>query len=729
MLQSPTSRRTRRELLAACLAYVAFAFAWAAPVSLSPFDTVSDLGDPLHLAYVMAWDAHQLVRQPWALFDANSFHPYRRSLAFADHLLPEALLTAPFFWLTGNAVLAFNLGVLLGLVLSALAMFLLIRSLTGSSGAAFLSGLIYAFNSYTRHELPRVQVLHVQWWPLALLCLVRFAREGRGRDAAGFAAMLALQSLSGTYSLAYSALLLPFWIPIAYLGARRLPTRAELGRLAVWLALAALPVALVVRPYLVQFRAMGFEKSWAAGADVLSYVLPSRGGVWPKGLAPVPEVPHFLGLLSLTLMALGLARVLTGRWDDARRGLALLALVTGFLGLLLSLGPIVQLAGRQVAAGPYAWLYRYVPLARGMASPERIGVLVILGGAILAGLALAELLSRLSGRARAASVSLLALLLPLEHWQAPQLGVPVPTGPQVPSVYAWLAGESREPVVELPPYPEGSKKLWSMYPYFTTYHWRPVLLGRTSFYPPAHDLLAWSLRGFPDATSLTILQRLGIRSIVVHPLTGTADERRTRLEALESSASLRLVYRAQDTPPARFAPLGLGEERVYRLEESPPSPATAPCVPADEIARDSWALDSSGVNKPERVRDGDRRSAWFTARPQRPGDRFDVRLQAPEPLAAVALEMAYPYDEFPRNLVLFLQDPQGGWHRAPWADGPEERWAVLDELLERPREARLVLRTAPEVVRGIRLMVSGREQDPAWPRWAIPELRLYRSCR
>jgi hypothetical protein len=256
-----------------------------------------------------------------------------------------------------------------------------------------------------------------------------------------------------------------------------------------------------------------------------------------------------------------------------------------------------------------------------------------------------------------------------------------------------------------------------------------VLLGRTSFYPPAHDLLAWSLRGFPDATSLTVLQRLGTRTIVVHPLTWTADERRERLESLDHTRSLRLVHHAQDTPPARFAPLGLGDERVYRLEESAPSPVAPPCLPTDEIPRDTWALDSSGVNKPERVRDGDRRSAWFTARPQKPGDRFDVLLQAPELLAAVVLEMAYPYDEFPRNLVLFLQGTEGAWHRVPWADGPEERWAVLDELLQRPREARLVLRTTPEVVKGIRLMVGAREQDPAWPRWAIPELRLYRSCR
>src|SRR4051812_44452451 len=48
----------------AVLAYVVLAILWASPASLSPADTVPDLGDPLHLAWTMAWDAHQLVRHP-----------------------------------------------------------------------------------------------------------------------------------------------------------------------------------------------------------------------------------------------------------------------------------------------------------------------------------------------------------------------------------------------------------------------------------------------------------------------------------------------------------------------------------------------------------------------------------------------------------------------------------------------------------------------------------------
>jgi hypothetical protein len=224
--------------LPAGAAYAALAVLWAAPSALAPFDSVPNYGDPLHLGWVMAWDAHQLVRAPWALFDSNSFHPYPRSLAFGDHLLPEALLVAPLFWATRNAVLAYNAAVAIALTLSALAMFALVRCVAGRADAAFLAGLAYAFNAFTQSELPRVQVVNLQWWPLALLFLGRFAREGRARDARCFAGAFVLQGLSGSYYLLYGALLLPLWLLAAATAAGRRPALADLRHLVSSFAVA-----------------------------------------------------------------------------------------------------------------------------------------------------------------------------------------------------------------------------------------------------------------------------------------------------------------------------------------------------------------------------------------------------------------------------------------------------------------------------------------------------------
>ena len=723
---------------------------WAGPSSFSPADTVPDPGDPLHLAYVMAWDAHQLVRQPWALFDSNSFHPYPRSLTFADHLTPEAVLVAPVNWTTGNPVLAYNVAVVLALAMSALAMFALVRRVTCRADAAFLAGLAYAFTSFTRHELPRVHVLHVQWWPLALLFLLRFADRGRRRDAALFAAMTALQALSGSYYLAYTLLMLPVWLGGAYLGVKRLPGRRDTLVLALALGCAALVVLPFLLPYLAQFRAMGIEKDLVDGADLLAYVDPEPESVlWrvPR-LGVARELPHFVGFVAAACALAGALRLTRRRFAGEGHALAWIALATGLGALLLSLGPTIRVAGAPWATGPYAWLHRLVPPARGMASPERIGVLVTLATAALVGLGVAALQTRLPQAARIAVTGVLAVLLPLEHWTPSRRPAQVPAGRHVPSVYAALDAETG-PVAELPLYPHPARKLWAAYPYFSTRHWRRVPIGRTSFYPPAHDLLAWSLRDFPAEPSLTLLDRLGVHAIVVHPHVWAVDERRVGLAALEAEPRLQLQQSFEDVVPARYAAFGLGQERLYRLTPGPP--ATPPCAPVDAIDPSGWTMSGSGEDDPERARDRNLRTAWRTDIPQKPGDRLEVHLATPDTVSAVALSLGYPFDEFPRNLVLMTYDVSaqrtvdderggasprraddeeaGGWERVAYADGPEERWSTIDALLTHPRDAQLVLRIPPRRVRAVRVMVGLREQDLSWPRWRVPEVTLFRDCR
>ncbi|MCU0242857.1 MAG: hypothetical protein MUF51_10595, partial [Vicinamibacteria bacterium] len=518
--------------------YFVIACIWAWPATARPDRRVHDLGDPLHLGYIMAWDAHQIVRQPWALFDANSFYPYSRSLTFADHLLPEALLVAPINWSTGNAVLAFNTAVILALTASAFCMYSLMLVVTRSRAAAMLAGLVYAFNGFMLQETPRVHVLNIQWWPLALLFLMKFVERASVRSGCLAIGLLFIQALSGSYYLIYTALFAPCWLIALYVFMRRAPDRRALAILAGAGVLAAALGILILHPYLATLKTLTIEKGWAGGADLLSFFDPGPRNWLYGGARPAiqaAEVPHFIGIAALILAIWG--ALVTIRASAERRALAVVALGTIVFSAAMTLGPLVHLGGRLLGGGPYDWLYWNVPLVRGMASPERIGILIKLGLAILVGFGAERLLSRLQTIQRTAMMILLILLLPLEHWSPARriAGVDVPTGSLVPQVYRDLAQSGSTPVVDLPLYPERAKKLWALYLYFSTYHWRPIPIGRTSFYPPAHDFLAWSLGDFPSATSLRLLDQMGVRTVVVHPNIWPLCERNERLRQIEGT--------------------------------------------------------------------------------------------------------------------------------------------------------------------------------------------------
>jgi hypothetical protein len=228
------------------------------------------------------------------------------------------------------------------------------------------------------------------------------------------------------------------------------------------------------------------------------------------------------------------------------------------------------------------------------------------------------------------------------------------------------------------------------------------------------------LEGFPGDTALAALDRLAVDTVVVHPRIWDEAERAARLQALETHPRLRLVQAFASLPDPRFAALALGDERVYRVSGPAPAPPR-PCVPADALPRDGWTFASSGINKEDRARDGDRRTAWHTAQPQRPGDHLEVRLAQAETIAAVGLGLYYPYDELPHNPVVVVEGvaAAGAWRSrmAPPSSGRSSTrcWSGRGR-----RNGPCASRRS---ARAVRIQVGWREEDPSWPRGRCPSCR------
>jgi hypothetical protein len=705
--------------------YLALAVAFTAPVSLKPGELAVNDGDPLHISWILAWDAHQLVRDPLHLFESNTFFPYSASLAFSEHLLGPALLAAPFFFATGNALFAQNAALVLTLALCGFAMYLLLREILAIDFGALVAGVVYAFHSYGFHEAARLQLLSLQWWPLAALFLHRTYARGGIRNAALAALFFTLQGLSCTYYLFYFALALLLWIPGYALFSERGVRKTSL--LVLPFAGSAAVFALIAIPYARMLRDFGFGRALAEGVDLAEYMRPPEGSFLSSLVAfdhPPGIAPQFLGVLALALALVGVARRPRGEENRARATFFWLSLALGLLGTALSLGPTIRVLGNEMGSGPYAWLYEAVPFFRVLRNAERMGVLARFGLAVAAGVGASALPPLRILRV------LLLVALPFEHFTGGQPFVSVPAGERAPEVYRWLAEKSGEgAVVELPLYPRERLRLHSLYMLESTLHWKPVIFGRTSFYPPLTGYLAWEMRDFPNASSISLLEGLWVERVVVHPNLWPPGERERKLALLQGFAD-RLE------PEARFGPAddpsqeryGFGDERAFGLLRSGETPDTSDlCAPVDEIEPRGWTLRGESEDPVEWVVDRDRETKWRVAG-QLPGMKLEIDLGREETLSAVRIDIAYPHDQFPRDLTIKARG-EGGFERVVHRDDAATKWELVRSLVEAPEEAAIVLRFPETKTRVLRFWVrEGKQWDYALPDWSLPGLRIYGRC-
>ena len=133
----------------------------------------NDNGDALLNTWAIAWVAHQLPRDPTHLFDANIFYPERLTLAYSEAMIVQGVLALPIIAAGGSPVLAFNLVLLAGFVLTGWAFCLLLHRWTGSWAAGYTAGSLAAFNPHVFVRIPHLQTFHVEF-----IALVLFALDG-----------------------------------------------------------------------------------------------------------------------------------------------------------------------------------------------------------------------------------------------------------------------------------------------------------------------------------------------------------------------------------------------------------------------------------------------------------------------------------------------------------------------------------------------------------------------
>jgi hypothetical protein len=707
--------------------YLGLAFLRLMPLSLHPATRLVDDGDATQGLWTLWWASHHLFTG--RLFDANAFYPHPGGLLYNEPLLAQGLLARPLFALFDNAAVVHNLAVIATLALAAFAFHVLARELTGSAAAAFVGACLYAFNATTLSDLARLQLVSIQWLPLALLSLHRLFVRGRARWALAFAAFSILHGLSCFYYLLFYLLALAVLIPV-YVWMTRAWTKPRLlALLAVLGLLCGVVLGAAALPYLRQYRQYGFGARPATPFDLALYVSPPRdslvygslGDAWrPAGF----YVDHFLGFCGLALAAVGLVS-LARRGARTREDAVWIAYAgIGAGALLLSAGPEMIWRGETLGPGPFSLLHAIGPFAK-LREPRRFALLVNLALALFAAFGAGAVLRRIPAAARVAVAALLALVVAGEHVAFHQArGTAIPAGADVPEVYRWLAVRpGAEPVIELPIRPTRLVRFASLDQYFSIVHGKPTVMGWASFVPPALERLRLDLRGFPDRRSLVALSALGVRLAVVHPRRWE-DERRFHAKRLEAgSGGVTLLARFPERALETWDRYGLGGEEVYALPSLPEEPPRA--CDCREIDPRSMRATASAGRDPQAALDRRADTRWSTATPQREGQSFEIAFDRPRRPARIEIEMSFPYGEYawnPEVLALGGGEARGiGPLPDPWAEAQ-----LLRALVSDPTRARLRYDLTPGTADGIRL-VLGPTEEAANP-WSIAELHVYEEA-
>jgi hypothetical protein len=384
-------------VVAAALLLLAIALTWPLAAELNR-SLPGDYGDPVFVAWVMAWVNGQLTAGTFEGFwTANIFFPERTTLAFSEHFSAQSVMVWPVYAITGNPILSYNIAFLLTFVLTGLGTFLLTRALTGSVAAASLAAFIAAFNEYRLvYEVAHLHTLSIHFLPFALYALHRYFETDQRRYLAGAAVSLVALNLSSIYYMAYSAPLIAVFALLELMRVAR--WRSARVWLELWAAAAFVLVATspFLLPYMDVQQRLGVARSldeviaYSATLDHYRLALP--------GLAP--------SLVLATIAVIAAAAERSVRWITA----TMVLLVA--LAFWLSLGPVPQGGGGALGwPGLYAALHYYLPGYSGLRVPARFAMLFFVFLAVLAALGIAAIERRRRTVGLAVSIVALAVVV------------------------------------------------------------------------------------------------------------------------------------------------------------------------------------------------------------------------------------------------------------------------------------------------------------------------------
>lgn len=453
------------------------------------------------------------------LLELPMFFGIPNILLYNEHFILHAIVALPFYLLTHNITITYNLLVFTVLALSFGAMYGLVVYLTKNRWASVVAGLIFVFNPFVFARFPgHLNLLTLCFIPLIFLYFEKSLASPTNKNLFLFFAAAAGQLLTSWYYVGILAVLFP-----VYALMRLRETKIALisflrPGLYAGIALCALVGGATLALY-GPFLAGGsldktedrmFQEYFSAWPTDWFLAPPSNvlyGSLRPWVAKRFPSFVHTSNpseqnlLVGITPFLLAMLALSTKRRP---------IIVVGVISFLLSFGP---------ALGLYSIVHDLYPPMWFLRVPARFAVGVFFAVSVLSGYAVAHVLKK-----RHWVIGLLlAALIALEYWNTPPATRPLPPTPQV---YEALQSLPVAVVLEFPianQLPVGDPRrrveyldahyLW----YRLMYHKKKLFNGYAAFTPgEAMERNNFLAATFPSAYSLATLRSWGVGAVILH---------------------------------------------------------------------------------------------------------------------------------------------------------------------------------------------------------------------
>ncbi len=429
-----------------------------------------------------------------------------------------------------NPLVAFNLVTFVSFPLAAFTMYLLVKHLTKNRGAAILSGLIFSFSPYHFWKAyNHADLASIQWLPLYVLSLIKLFEERNYRWAFLTAASFALVTLTSFYYGYFMLLFTIGFVVSCWLGDRLLNKihRFNLKTLKV-LALTGVLAAVFILPFAHKLFLAAFSSSIepaagrAAGGlgtttdELLAFssrpwdfFLPSEHHpLWGKYTSAFcgwlakdsggfeSQCTHYSWERNIYLGWVGILLSLFALKNYKRNKKWILVFATlTVLMVWTSFPAFMSIKGHRFYFPSY-FLHAFAPMFR---TYVRLGVVVLLCVAVLAGFGLSFVLEKIKSRRDRFFVFLFFCSLALvEFTNIPPFRYTDIS--QTPAVYQWLAEQPGDFVIA--EYPKDYSEAEAMF--FQRIHQKRLVT------------VTEELADIYKAETVEKLKDLGVKYVVVH---------------------------------------------------------------------------------------------------------------------------------------------------------------------------------------------------------------------